>query len=133
MAKNDWVSHTYTLGSEVVNIPRFARCGSFSPSSSLLTYSTPEVGRGEAKQNSTISSESYVGPDSQIASMALHDSGVSIGMGSAVATVRRSRSGKVRKDLRSRESDQRAPAPSDAMVRDRTRGITGLIHRNTVG
>ena len=54
-------------------------------------------------------------------------------MGSVVATVRCSRLGKVRKVPRNNESDGGAPAPSDARVRDRTRGITRFIFRNTVG
>jgi len=38
-----------TSGSETFNIPCSIRCGSLSPSPSLLTYSGPEVGGGEPK------------------------------------------------------------------------------------
>ena len=126
------VSNTYTFGSETFNIPCSARYGSFSPSPSLLTCSAPDAGRAEPKQNSTVSSEVYIRSDPQNASMVLQYCGVS-DMGSMVATVRCSRLCKARKVLRRKESDQGAPVPSDAMVRDRTRGITRFSLRNTVG
>ena len=128
--RTDRISETYTFGSETFNIPCSARYGSFFPSSSLLMYSALEPGRGKPNQNSTVSNESYdfLGP--QVASTALQPCGA-CDMGSVVATVRRSRLCKVRKVLRNNESDQGTPAPSDAIVRDRTRGITRFILRNT--
>lgn len=124
--------NTHTFGSETFNIPCSARYGSFSLSSSRLTYSGPEPGRGEPIESSTVSKEPYTLPDPQITSTAVHKGGT-WGIGSGVATLRCSRLGKVRKVLRNNESDQGAPIPSDAMVRDRTRGITRFSLRKTVG
>jgi hypothetical protein len=128
--RNNEIFETYTFGSETFNIPCSAKYGSLSPSSPLLTYSAPEAGCGDPKQNSTISNELYILPDPQIASMAPQYCGA-CDIGSVVAIVRCSRLCKARKVLRSNASDQGAPTPSDAIVSDRTRGITRFILRNT--
>lgn len=47
--------------------------------------------------------------------------------------MRFSRLGRVGKVLRNKDSDQGAPIPSAAMVRDRTQGMTGFNFGNTVG
>jgi len=122
------VPNTYTFGSETFNIPRSARYGSFSLNPSLVTCSAPDA---EPKQNSIVSSESYISHP-QSASMVLQYCGFS-NMGSMVATVRCSRLCKAWKVLRRIESDQGAPAPSDAIVRDRRRGIIRFKLRNAVG
>ena len=129
---NREVFETYMLGSEAFNMPCSAKYGSFSPRLSLFTYSVSEPVQGEAKQNSTISNESCMRSDPQFASMVLQKCRVS-GMGSTVAIVRCSTLNNVGKVLRNKASDHIAPAPSDAMVRDRTRWIIRLILRNTVG